>query len=47
MITVPRLLGGGKVWKNFISKRKKKTFFMKIAADETFGNKAQNIVLAP
>ena len=49
MITVPCLLGGGKVWENFLSKRKKKTFFMKSAADETFGNKEENIhdVLAP
>lgn len=47
MITLPRVLGGGKVWENFMSKRKKKTFFMKSAADETFGNKEGNILLAP
>lgn len=47
MITLPRVLGGGKKWENFLSKRKKKTFFMKSAADETFGNKEENILLAP
>ena len=35
------------VGKFYIEKKKKKTFFMKTAADETFGNKEQNIVLAP
>ena len=31
----------------FYVEKKKKTFFMKSAADETFGNKEQNILLAP